>query len=383
MEYNIPAVCCTEITAAVLMMLLQICRKNAILEKRYGDRILNVFIWMVCFFSLDEMFAYMITGIPGTFYHILSWVLNCICFTGTATASFTWIIYADYRLFLSKKRLNKLKWLAIPYLADVILVLTTPLTGLIFTIGEDNIYTRGPLIAVTFAVPVFYVLLSLIDVFYVSRTKPSCKFFPFIYFAILTFIGMVLHLVFYDIAMIWLSIALAITMVFVQLQNELRFRDSLTGLFNRAHLYTMLSAVVERKNSYCGIMADIDDFKKINDTWGHNVGDVAICKAADILNENSYEKWIAFRYAGDEFVLISSEATLEEANEVIRVMKDAFAEFNEGGKEPFKLSVSMGVSFIEAGDSDIDGFIARMDQKMYKQKEILHGKTMFKNEDEE
>lgn len=372
MDYNLQAVCCTEISAAVLILMLQLCRKSAIIDDKYGDKLLNVFLWIVFYFSLIEMFSYFLIGVPGQTITLLSWVMDCLCFIGTGTAGIIWALYVDYRLYASEKRLKKLSWLFIPYALEMLLIVITPITGFVFNLVENNEYVRGPFIGVTYVVPIFYIMFSLAEVFVVSSKKPSYKFYPFVYFALLAFLGMGLQILFYGVPFVWLCIAIAVTMVFIQLQTELRFRDPMTGMFNRGQLYFMLSAALEGKKSFYGIMADIDDFKKINDTWGHNVGDRAICQTAKILNESAGNKWIAIRYAGDEFILISSEADEKDVEELIKTVNNTFIRFNGSSNEPYKLSVSIGSSFIKAGNDNIEKFIQEMDQKMYEQKNIRY-----------
>ncbi len=99
--------------------------------------------------------------------------------------------------------------------------------------------------------------------------------------------------------------------------QRLAMRDPLTGLFNRRHFEDRLEEEFERakryKRSFSILMIDIDDFKKINDNYGHDTGDCVLRKIGEVLKTKTRRSDTQVRYGGDEFVLIVPEAGLRGA----------------------------------------------------------------------
>lgn len=97
-------------------------------------------------------------------------------------------------------------------------------------------------------------------------------------------------------------------------------RDALTGLFNRVYFYTTVSFLISERTPVSIVFIDLDDFKKLNDTRGHEEGDKALKEVADILKEEVEELGIAGRYGGEEMVIMieDQEIQLNQFTERIR-----------------------------------------------------------------
>lgn len=101
--------------------------------------------------------------------------------------------------------------------------------------------------------------------------------------------------------------------------RELAVRDPLTGLFNRRHLddirHSSLTCGRSDPIPHCLILIDVDDFKSINDQLGHDAGDFALQEVAAVLQEHIREGDWAFRYGGDEFLVVMPRTPLDTAQE--------------------------------------------------------------------
>jgi len=138
----------------------------------------------------------------------------------------------------------------------------------------------------------------------------------------------------------------------VRLEEELRVqatRDALTGLYNRRFMNEVLERELARAKRYghpiSVIMADIDDFKEINDCLGHLKGDEVLCAVARLLQEGVRESDYVFRYGGEEFVILMPE-TADRAGEVIERLEGElgrWAETAELGDVAFGLSMGSAV----------------------------------------
>ena len=147
--------------------------------------------------------------------------------------------------------------------------------------------------------------------------------------------------------------------------------DSLTGLFNRRQLYPILQKELDRvarkKVPFSVLLMDIDHFKKINDTYGHAGGDLLLAGFADKIREAFRQMDSAFRFGGEEFVVLLPETTGQEAMIPAerfrqRIADSAFPMPPDG--QPVSVTVSVGIAGYRDGDA-IDDVIRRADLAMY------------------
>lgn len=144
--------------------------------------------------------------------------------------------------------------------------------------------------------------------------------------------------------------------------------DAMTGLLNHATFFTLLDSYYnsKRENSnFALIIMDIDNFKRVNDQYGHLVGDDVICKVAVILQESARKGDQIGRYGGEEFILLLPGADEEGALGVMERIRQGLSQ--DSFPEGITITVSAGISIW--GGEDIDTLIAVTDKKMYKAKE--------------
>ncbi|MBN2687442.1 MAG: sensor domain-containing diguanylate cyclase [Deltaproteobacteria bacterium] len=152
---------------------------------------------------------------------------------------------------------------------------------------------------------------------------------------------------------------------------DLAMVDALTGLYNRLYFNEAFEREVDRVRRHgrtaCVLLADVDRFKEINDTFGHLVGDKALRAVADILKASVRKSDIVARFGGDEFVILmplSDEAKGRVLAERIRSLID---QWNEKAPLPgVTLQVSIGIH--EAGPEDIGTVLMVADEKLYREK---------------
>lgn len=169
---------------------------------------------------------------------------------------------------------------------------------------------------------------------------------------------------------------LLVCMVFVmQLisQDRAVSVDFLTGLNNRKELMRYLGRLFEKSDELDHnlglIFIDINDFKGINDTYGHNQGDKALLTVASCLKKAAFKKnCFICRYAGDEFTVVLKESTSETASDYISTLEKELDKCNNSGNYAMTISLSIGhVQYSEKYLSP-DDFIAAADNLMYDQK---------------
>ena len=146
-------------------------------------------------------------------------------------------------------------------------------------------------------------------------------------------------------------------------------RDVLTGLFNRRSAEKRIDEIEDSGVRYCVAIGDIDHFKKFNDTFGHECGDVVLREVAHLLNEgmNKREGFVA-RWGGEEFLILINDGvdTAIEVAERIRAAIEAY-EFNYEGKV-LHVTITLGVSGYYSS-AKVKTLIEIADKRLYKGKE--------------
>ncbi len=150
--------------------------------------------------------------------------------------------------------------------------------------------------------------------------------------------------------------------------------DALTGLINRRALTDNLNYEIDRAKRYSAdlalILCDIDNFKEINDTFGHDMGDRALQTLSASLKTMLRKTDIAGRYGGDEFMLILPETALDGAerlaDKILEEVRNAVLTFRDGRQ--VGMSLSIGVSCLSGEKDDLDSLVKRADDAMYRSK---------------
>jgi diguanylate cyclase (GGDEF)-like protein len=165
--------------------------------------------------------------------------------------------------------------------------------------------------------------------------------------------------------------------------------DPLTGLYNRRHFGRVLEQLFAETQRYsqglsCA-MIDLDDYKRLNDTMGHQVGDELLVMAAQAISANLRKMDIAARYGGDEFVLLLPHATAQEAAGVAGRIRDEFA---LGSAEVLGrgrgLTMSIGVA--STGQTAVfggDQLVAQADAALFRAKGSGRNRTVIAGEQAE
>ena len=147
--------------------------------------------------------------------------------------------------------------------------------------------------------------------------------------------------------------------------------DSLSRLYNRRYLLTHSVQIFDEAKRYnqelCVIMLDIDDFKNINDTYGHVIGDEVIKHCALTLSNQFRSSDIVARYGGEEFIVLTKHLKYKDLIKVaerVRDYIDKSALFSEQN-DKVHFTVSIGIACIEDTDTDIEIVIQRADHALY------------------
>jgi diguanylate cyclase (GGDEF)-like protein len=157
--------------------------------------------------------------------------------------------------------------------------------------------------------------------------------------------------------------------------RDLADRDPLTGFFNHRYLHERLSEEVVRavrtRRPLSVVMLDLDDFKLVNDTFGHVYGDRVLAHVADLVRSTLRASDVAARYGGDEFALILPETGPEDAARAAERILEALAAspFSADGRQPFPMSASIGIATHPRDGRSATELIAVADAGLYGSKD--------------
>jgi two-component system cell cycle response regulator len=163
--------------------------------------------------------------------------------------------------------------------------------------------------------------------------------------------------------------------VSVQTSIEMAVTDALTGLYNRRYMETHLSHLVEhsinRGKPLSALAIDVDFFKPVNDTHGHDVGDKVLQELATRIRENIRNVDMACRVGGEEFIIILPATELHLAQKIAERIRRAIATkpFSAGAiSGTLNITVSVGLSTLAGANDKVDEFLKRADQALYRAK---------------
>ncbi len=169
------------------------------------------------------------------------------------------------------------------------------------------------------------------------------------------------------------NIALNLETLFKQSSELESGRDVLTRLLNRKFLPVVLSKEVKfacERGSYFAVLAvDIDYFKRINDTYGHDAGDMVLQQLGAMLIESSRGGDYTFRLGGEEFLMVLVDVTADSALKVAEKLRQKIEEavFNLPGERTLKLSISVGAA-LNDGHPDYQRTLNQADEALYRAK---------------
>ncbi|MEZ0328212.1 MAG: diguanylate cyclase [Dissulfuribacterales bacterium] len=163
--------------------------------------------------------------------------------------------------------------------------------------------------------------------------------------------------------------------------EEMAVKDQLTGLYNRRYLElyidNILSGVKRRNSTLCILMCDIDYFKKVNDEYGHDAGDIVLKELGHILASNVRAADLVIRFGGEEFLVLLIDCATPDAMAVAEKLRDTFE--NHIIRLPgqnIKKTLSIGVSEFPTDSDAIWEAIKFADIALYKAKEAGRNKVM-------
>lgn len=368
---NIPEILVANGTGAFLVLFLLLYRIRIAQTNQFDEKAYKFMLIVTFIATINETLSFIIDARPGFIFHILQYISNTISSASSGIIGYCWCLFVEYHIHRNFERIKKKsRILAIPLIIATILIIINLLgTGIIFDISKENVYTRGPMNFILYIFVFVYYIESIYTVHKAKYDSILVEFFPIYYFIIPCMIGTMIQGFFFGVSTIWLCVAIAFILVYIENQISVSFIDDLSGLYNRKYMNHYLNKLQSDKNRHVyGFLLDINEFKAINDTYGHLTGDRALIKFGKILQHSIDKDSVAIRMGGDEFVIFAKLKSDEEALALKKQIKYNVRQFNIKSKEPFHLSFSIGIA--KFNGKNTDAFLSAMDDSMYEAKNM-------------
>lgn len=355
-----------------LLLTLFICNSGRLSVNRESKSLLRMLI-ITAVSCIADPIVYTVDGRPGLLNTILVYAGNSWLFLANMLIGVFWVEFiADH---LNLKFSHKHRWAlnAISIFGGICIVINL-FYPIVFSV-TGNVYQRAPLFWMYFLIAFIHMVDSVIMYLKTKRAGGLLMLFPVSIFIVPVMAGALIQSLFYGVSIVWASVGIGLAGVFNALKNEIIFRDKLTGLYNRAYFDQLLAGKGRGMSHYVtGIMLDMNDFKSINDRFGHATGDEALIVAADIFRMTVGTLGSVIRYAGDEFVILLNTMDEIEVEMIINNVRVAFEEFNQTSHKPYRLSVAAGYAVLDLKNQSMNDFMNAIDRKMYEDKAAYYAR---------
>jgi diguanylate cyclase (GGDEF)-like protein len=317
--------------------------------------------------------------IDGTaFPHARAWnmAIETVYYFLNILIPYLWVVYVEIAVSRDQKiDLRRIQVLALPLAILAVMLLINLHTQFVFTISQDNVYRRGTGFAAFAVVAFMYLIHAAFRALLTARRAPwkeeKRRYTPMALFMVLPAVGGLIQTFCFGVTLIWIFVAVAIMMLYIDSLNRQISADPLTGINNRRELNRYLLRET-RDPAYDGILAlimmDVDNFKQVNDTYGHYVGDGVLIAVAEILKQAcKHTSAFLARYGGDEFCIVYPAENTGTVDAMIgRILADTARQNDtRGGQAGIGLSIGYAVWQPDT-DKSVDDLYKRADQQMYR-----------------
>ena len=346
--------------------------------RRHGEYLpdqklfLYLLISTVVLLVLDSM-QWILDGIPGTLSRNTNLIATGLYYALEVLPAMFWCLYVRYEFTMDiKSTMKTVKMFAVLFAANAVFSALSCFYGLFFYIDEINYYQRGDWFWINTALIYCFMIYACVYVVVNRKKLEKNILLSLLAFPLPPILGSVIQIMHFGLALIWPGVAISLVIVYIYIQKNQLYTDHLTGLYNRRLLDIRLDSCL-RKNGEAGcvgvIMLDIDDFKSINDAFGHVVGDQALVETANILKKSISREGFIARYGGDEFVAVVPAKSSSDVERIVNEIQRNLAAHNNRDNSLYSVKLSVGYEIFECcGTFSRIEVISSIDGQMYKDK---------------
>ncbi len=343
--------------------------------KRNTNKYLVAMFFLILASCIADMTFYVFFGRSDVLSRAMLLVINTLLYVTEVAACYVGLAFM-MEVQRSRCR-SELIVAALPALVELVTMIVNVFVPIVFIVTPDGGIERGELHAITAVIAVGYAVAGFISYFAGARRGGLLGFFSVWSVIAPVCFALFSDLVLGSISLAWCAMAIALDGVLAAFQKEATFRDPLTGLHNRLFL-SQLCGRSNLKGVYAhAILLDLDAFKSINDTFGHDVGDDALIQMSRVLEQAVGSTGLAFRYAGDEFFVLTKANQQRSVDSQVQAIEAGLEHFNKGTKKPYRLSASFGSCAIDSDLQSLSDVLKVADKAMYENKALHYQSIGF------
>lgn len=337
-------------------------------------KIFQKLIWINIYMLIMEIASWQFDQKPGMFNWYANYISNMIFAWSTPLITCMWSAYIDYHMFKSIERLKKRWFYFQPMIINTIFIIINLFTPFIFSVDKNNVYTREPFMWLIVVLNTI-ILIYMWYLAYTNKERINREIIlAMLIFVLIPSIAAVIQVLVYGAFILWPIMSVTIVVAYIFLETISTSKDYLTGLLCRHRVDDYIDYYINTRKNFGLIIIDLDDFKSINDQYGHIHGDKALKIFSKVLSYVFRNAKLIGRYAGDEFIIVTD---VIDENDIKLYSVELNKQLNKEliiTNVPYKIRFSIGYHNWNSDDNlDYETLINLTDKNMYKNKELNKG----------
>ena len=360
-----------NITCIIILMAIFDKFKDESLNN-YSDKYYEKTLLATISFSLFALISGIFNGASYNFSQIILIISHSLYFFSESLIGYFYTNYILKRINLQEKREYKFI-LYIPLILSIFFLIINLTKKILFTISIDNLYSPSKYLYLYNLINVVYVLIIITNLisyyFYNKNSKNEIK--SLILFTLLPVVSAGIQNYNYGIILGQVGFTLSELLIYFNNQKKEANYDELTGVYNRRAFNKRANKIFYSNKSMFLMLMDADDFKIINDKYGHLEGDKALIQIANILNRainNNHKNYSLARYGGDEFVIVGNIRNKDEVAQLINQIEEEEKKYNKETNNKYNIKISIGYALQNDNHTSVEDLIKEADALMYAEK---------------
>lgn len=352
------------IAVALLLTMLIIIRIKGD-RHSFSSGLFRVIIYLTGTALILEAVTWISDYYVGSAATVINYVSNWLLVIVSPILTGFWISYVDYKILQDRRRVRRLHHYQFGTYAVLVLLVVNFFTPVFFEIVGDNDYIPGRCSWLIPSIMYLHILYSAcLTILHRDRANIGVIRGVMAFF-ILPVLGTILQSVYIGFLFTWPMLALAVVVTYMFLETTSGTLDRLTNLYSRAKFDEYVRFIKERGELFGLIMIDLDDFKAVNDTFGHQAGDIVLAEFSAILRDVFKPERMVARIGGDEFMVVTSHDAEAAAKSVAGVRRAV----TQSRNVPALKGIRFSYGFIQ-NDPELttDELLSSVDHRMYDDK---------------
>ncbi|MEA4889133.1 MAG: GGDEF domain-containing protein [Clostridiaceae bacterium] len=372
-------------TIIILLMLLLAVYQNRLERNSISTKLFMLILGFNILMVILDVLSWAWNGKGGTDALFCNYFWNAMLFCLSPVPTLVWNLYVHYEIFHDRNRLMVFfrRLLPIP-VVNAILTVVSLRMGWYFTISPDNLYLRGPLFPLHLVINIGLLFFSGFIVIHNHAMIERRNIHAMLIYMLLPVVGVTIQYVWFGLSLNWVSMMLATFIVYLQMQAHGMNTDFLTKTYNRQHFETLINDRIRHQSQGPGfavILADLDDFKQINDQFGHEAGDEALQIAVRLMRSSLRRNDLIARFGGDEFYILLNLNNEMALHMAVNRIYEAFELYSQTSGKPYRLGLSMGSAVYDRlKQQNAEQYLRSIDLLMYQEKAYKQKQRLQKSE---